>query len=525
MRAMKKATKRMIALCLAAIMTMAMAVSAFATMQEPMPAAGVTTGSLTVNVNDKNTLENQTIYLYKLFDIVVNADSGTPSYKYTVNNKYKEILSELLSLPEDANSAQYYQAINAMSGNGNKDTLQKFANDFTTKALSTVPVTAADANSGKIATAEKSYTFNDLEYGYYLVHQTGTKEFQSSLKAVVEENGTEVALKGEAPSIEKTADATSVEIGQVVKYTITGTIPDTTGYKDYVYKIKDTLTEGLDFVKNENGDALESANQVPVSITIQNVQSSESMNAMLDQDNGKNMTLDLSAWIKTNQTDHKGKTFTVVYYAKVNENAVVTEKNSASLEYGNNPTDTTTTTPVEKPTPTYPLDINKTDEGGANRLAGATFRLYKEKINADAANENAIKVTGSAGKYVVDPDSSNMDMETVDADLDNKGCNLHLNGLKAGTYYLVETKAPGGYNKLTAPVKITITEGGEMNVDGWTISKNDQPENDKIIDIENSTGTILPETGGMGTVLFTVVAVIMILGVAISFIRSRRTEE
>lgn len=518
MRAMKKATKRMIALCLAAIMTMAMAVSAFATMAEPMPTAGTTKGSLIVNVNDKNTLENQTIYLYRLFDIEVNKNSGTPSYKYTVVETYKKILSEVLSLDKDANSAQYFQAINKMTGD--QVALQKFAKDFTKAALSAG--TAADKDSGKILTAEQSYTFTDLPYGYYLVHQTGTKEFQSSLKAVVEANGTEVNLKGEAPSIEKTADKTSVEIGQIVKYTISGTIPDTTGYAEYQYKIHDTLTNGLDFVEDESGAQPNYPNYT-VSVQIENGNAEEKQ-AQIEGDQNRKMTLDLSEWIRSKK-DHIGEKFTVTYYAKVNENAVVAEENNASLEYGNKPGNTTTTTPVKKPTPTYPLNINKTDEDRVNRLAGATFRLYKEKTDADAGNENAIKVIGQNGKYVVNPDSLEMDMETVETDLDTKGYNLQLNGLAAGTYYLVETKAPAGYNKLTAPVKITITEGGETNVEGWTISKDDMNEVDKIIDIENSTGTILPETGGMGTVLFTAVAVIMILGVAISFIRSRRTEE
>ena len=69
MRAMKKATKRMIALFLTAIMTLAMAATSFATMTEPMPAAA-TTGKLTVTVNaNNNSLKGQTINLYKLFDI------------------------------------------------------------------------------------------------------------------------------------------------------------------------------------------------------------------------------------------------------------------------------------------------------------------------------------------------------------------------------------------------------------------------------------------------------------------------
>ena len=66
------------------------------------------------------------------------------------------------------------------------------------------------------------------------------------------------------------------------------------------------------------------------------------------------------------------------------------------------------------------------------------------------ANDNAIKVTGQDGKYVVNPTSKNMDMVTVTTDLDGKGYNLHLNGLAGGTYYLVEMEAPEGYNKLAA---------------------------------------------------------------------------
>ena len=92
------------------------------------------------------------------------------------------------------------------------------------------------------------------------------------------------------------------------------------------------------------------------------------------------MVLDLSAWVKASQTN-KGKAFTVTYYAKVNSNAVVTEKNSAKLEYGNDPDNTTTTTPSEAKTPTYHLDINKFAKGeDSKKLAGAKFKLYKESV-------------------------------------------------------------------------------------------------------------------------------------------------
>ncbi len=503
-----KRLKKLMALLLAAIMTLAMATTAFAAGKK---------GILTVNVNDaNNTLKNQTVSIYRLFDLTVSGD--TPKkYAYTVHSKYKDILKGLLKLQETATDKEYYDAV-AKIGDDNSQKVQDFADQFTEKLLTAQPSIEAD-KSTKVTGEETSVTFTDVPYGYYLVYQTGTKELQSSLVSV-DAATKEITLKGEAPSIEKTADKKTVEIGQVVKYTITGTIPDTTGYADYQYIIHDTLTNGLDFVKNSAGEAI-TDNKLPVTITIQDGQSENDKQADIAQDNARKMTLDLSQWIQNNQTTNKGKTFTVVYYAKVNEKAVVTEKNSASLEYGNNSGETTTTTPVEKPTPTYPLDINKTNTD-KEKLAGATFRLYKEKTDADAANDNAIKVTGQDGKYVVNPTSKNMDMVTVTTDLDGKGYNLHLNGLAAGTYYLVEMEAPEGYNKLAAPVKITITESGNTTVEDWTISKDDTNEQDKIIDIENTTGTILPGTGGMGTVIFTVAGIVLILGVGASFVISRR---
>ena len=128
----------------------------------------------------------------------------------------------------------------------NLSEIQKFADDFTAAALtSNIDETGTSGKLGDVT----DYTFNSLAFGYYLVYQTGTKEIQSSLVSVDKVGETTVALKGQAPSIEKTADKETVEIGQVVTYTINGVIPDTTGYDSYVYKIHDTLTAGLDLWK------------------------------------------------------------------------------------------------------------------------------------------------------------------------------------------------------------------------------------------------------------------------------------
>ena len=502
-----KKLKHLMAVMLAMIMMLAMTVTAFA--------ADPAKGSLTVKVNADNTLKGQTISVYKIFDLTVS--SGEPAaYGYTVNATYKDAIATVLGKAETATSDELYEAIAVLG----TTEIQKFADDFTAAALTSS--LGATKTSGKITSAVQDYTFDDLDYGYYLVYQTGTEELQSSLVTVDSSTGTEVNLKGEAPSITKTANKDTVEIGDVVTYTVTGTIPNTTGYTGYIYKIHDTLTEGLDFVQDAQGTA-QNGNSYNVSVKIGDGQASQ-IAATLSGESNRTMELDLSQWIRNNQSS-KGQTFTVTYYAKVNKDAVVTTNNSAFLEYGNDPSNTTTTTPVQVDTPTYPLNINKTESKTDSMLAGATFRIYRSESDADEANNNAIKVTEvEEGKYVVaenQTSETNMDMVSKGS-IVTDGVNLSLNGLKAGDYWLVETAAPDGYNKITAPVKVTIAESATTDVNNWTISKDNTQVTDKIIDIENSTGTILPGTGGMGTVLFTVAGVVLVLVIAGSFIISRR---
>lgn len=519
-----KRIKKFATALLTAIMMMTMTVTAYAAEQKCTLTVNVKTGEGVPT----QTLKDQTINLYKLFDVTESKSGETTNYAYTVNTAagYKDVLVAALnnsaitaSSPDD----EFAKAVLDLSA---ENKAQDFANAFTTKALTKTPKLDATANSGKLGDVT-SYKFTGLDAGYYLVYVTGGKEIQSSL-VTVDDTTSKVNLKTEAPSITKKADKETVEIGQVVKYTVTGYIPDTTGYDQYVYKIHDTLSTGLDFVNGEQGTTV-TGNAVNVKVAFTETGITDGgtapTEATLDTANNKKMNLDLSAWVRANQTN-KGKEFTVTYYAKVNANAVVTEKNNATLEYGNNPDDTTTTTPSEAKTPTYPLDINKIKKGSDEKLAGAKFRLYSSEADAKANDESkAIKVSpvvaGVAGNYVVDPASTTTEFESVKS-IEGKGYNLHLNGLAAGTYYLVETKAPDGFNKLTDPIKVTIAKSTDGDESNWTISKGETVEKDKIIDIENSTGSLLPSTGGTGVIVFAGVAILLVFGVAVSFIRDKR---
>lgn len=516
-----KRMKKIMALMLAAIMMMAMSVTAFAA----EGAAG--THTLTVNVKSTTSaqdLKGQTINLYKLFDVTESKSGETTNYAYTVNNTYKAALASVLNISETSKDEEFAKAVADKTA-----TIQQFANDFTAYALKNS--LTATATSGKITEENKtSYTFNNLDTGYYLVYVTGGKEIQSSLVTVDEKNNT-VNLKTQAPSIEKNANKETVNIGDVVTYYVKGSIPDTTGYDQYQYIIHDELSTGLDFVNDATGTALgEGATTVNVTVAFTDntltAAGTKPTTATLDTANNRKMSLDLSEWVRDNQAN-KGKEFTVTYYAKVNKDAVVTEKNNAQLEYGNKPGETTKTTPSEAKTPTYPLDILKkkagtgTGEVALEKLAGAKFKLYKDSV--DEANVIKISETAVKGNYVVDPTSATTEFESVE-NIEGKDYNLRVNGLAEGTYYLVETKAPDGFNKLTAPVEIKITKSTDTDVNNWTISKAGTVETDKIIDIENSTGSLLPSTGGRGAIAFAVIAALLVFGVAVSFIRDKRKE-
>ena len=524
-----KRMKKIMALMLAVIMMMAMSVTAFAA----EGATGIRT--LTVSANGGQDLTGQTINLYKLFDVTESKSGETTNYAYTVNTAsgYKNALVSVLTeagktVTVGSKDEEFAKAVFDIGAKDSKE-VQSFANKFTTYALTNS--LAATKTSGKITEENKtSFEFTGLDAGYYLVYVTGGKEIQSSLVTVDATTNT-VNLKTEAPSIEKKANKETVNIGDVVTYTVTGSIPDTTGYAQYVYKINDELSTGLDFVNDATGTALgEGATTVNVTVAFTDntltAAGTKPTTATLDTANNRKMSLDLSEWVRDNQAN-KGKEFTVTYYAKVNKDAVVTEKNNAQLEYGNKPGETTKTTPSEAKTPTYPLDILKkkagtgTGEVALEKLAGAKFKLYKDSV--EEANVIKISETAVKGNYVVDPTSATTEFESV-KNIEGKDYNLRVNGLAEGTYYLVETKAPDGFNKLTAPVKITITKSADADATKWTISKDGDDETDKIIDIENSTGSLLPSTGGRGTIIFAVIAALLVFGVAVSFIRDKRKE-
>ena len=182
-----KRIKKLAAAMLTAIMMMTMTVTAYAA------------GNCTLTVNVKSgegvptqTLKDQTINLYKLFDVTTSTSGETTNYAYTVNDTYKDTLAEALGITNTSTNDQFVKAVSGLKTE-TKDEVQKFANDFTAEALK--KSLTATTNSGKLGNVN-SYEFTGLDAGYYLVYVTGGKEIQSSL-VTVDKNTNTVNLKTE----------------------------------------------------------------------------------------------------------------------------------------------------------------------------------------------------------------------------------------------------------------------------------------------------------------------------------------
>lgn len=218
----------------------------------------------------------------------------------------------------------------------------------------------------------------------------------------------------------------------------------------------------------------------------------------------------------------------VDYNAVVNSNAVVGgagNPNEAVLKYNNNPYDDTSWKEKkdEVKVYTYGLKVNKVDNEN-NPLTGAEFTLSEDP---DGSNLMPFFKTGD-GTYRVPATAEEAQKATitlqVGANSDATKGKLNISGLSVGTYYLTETKVPGGYNKPSNPV--TIIEIKDENHNGQPTINNGADEfGDGFVELNvvNTKGFKLPTTGGMGTFLFTMGGVaIMGAAILLFFVLRRR---
>ena len=450
-----------------------------------------TTGTITLHTG-KHNVNGVTFKVYKMMDATITAD-GTAA-AYTIGSDFKEFFVTDASLGSNVTDEQAYKYIK--DNVKNADFQKKVKEYVKTKSLS--PVATLTGKEGT-----KTYTTSALDAGYYVIipsDESFTPMFTTVAKATQD-----VYLKGKKPDVDKTVngnDWTSAQVGDTIRFKVESMVPNMTGYTEYHFQLKDTMSTGLTV----------SANTLNETVMI----GDKKLNKDTDYEvtvSQQTITIKIKDFIK--YKDQANEAIVFEYDAVLNENAVTAgkENNTANVEYGNDPDSLEQGTTDKVIVRTHTLTITKTNQDESEKLAGAQFKLYKgENTNGDSIK---FKDLGN-GKYRVATENEVDATDTLESpSTENVKGIITISGLADGKYTLVETKAPDGYNKLDTPTTITITAESTDKGENVTVSGN-------TVTVKNNKGSLLPETGGMGTVLFTVVGVGGILAVGYSFMKSNK---
>ena len=349
-------------------------------------------------------------------------------------------------------------------------------------------------------TADKDGTieFTGLALGYYVVDTTvGTLCGLNTANPEVT-----IEDKNKKPTVEKKivegdqlADKNSANIGDAVNFKTT--ITAQAGAKKYV--LHDTMSGSLTFnddvVVTYNGNVLNDSDDYTVT-----------------KPGADGCTFDVT--FKDSFLNKLGANdkIEVTYSATVNDNAVVKDPmtNKTHLTYGDKNTETNK---PETTTKTFGIPVFKYTNVNTP-LAGAEFILSTDPNCVDDT-KNLKFTKNTEGKYRYDKTGSTT-LTSLDKGRD-KG-RIDVEGLKAGTYYLKETKAPDGYNLLKKPVTITIDSEGKIYVDG------SGEVNNGDVRVQNNSGTLLPSTGGAGTTMIYLIGGVLVLGSGVVLVTKRRVK-
>lgn len=473
-------------------------------------------GSITIDPAN----EGQTYTIYRILDLE-SYNVENEAFAYKVNDAWKGFFS---------GNGKGLDYVN-ISDNGyvswkeNADE-QKFAKDALTFAKEN-----KIAPSGSKTTPEDSdsVVFENLVLGYYLVDTTTG----SLLGLTTTSPHATVSDKNGIPSVDKKVaeDSANDELGKSNDAAIGDTVNfETTidaqpGAKNYV--LHDTMTSGLTF--NQNSVVVKDGNKTLVAGT----------DYVLSVPGAKDgCTFEISFNESYLSSIEEATVITVTYTATVNQNAVIAgvgNKNTTKLTYGENSEteESKTTTYVWK------FDIfkytSKTDDENRNiiiNLAGAEFEIYEvtNEVIDGVATETKTKLSFVVSNGVYKVAATDGTTNIVTSDSEGK---IYIEGLDEGTYEVVETKAPDGYNKLKDPFRVVISSNSKDR-DAVTLTSTIQVVNDEEnlsvewdasnnqVKVLNTTGGELPTTGGMGTTYLYLAGGLLVIGSAVLMIVRKR---
>lgn len=525
---MKKHFKKIMALAIAMVMVLAMSMTVFASGNDPVepepqdpPAAAA--GNLTVDAKVAVTgfEEGDTVTAYQFITWVAGtgwklADGITG---ITVDD-----IADGLTVAELATLAKQTDKMTVVTGTTTGATWE-----YTCGTMAT-----AGSYLILVADSKAEHIYNPAVV---------SADFDGTNSAAVDLTEEEAMLKKQDVKVEKKADNApddyDVQVGDIVPFTVKVTVPIyNDNWTEPYFAVSDELSTGLTL---ETVPTIEGLNSpADYSITAKGTKGSDGFTITFTE-----------TYLKKNAS----KVIEIKYSAKVGEAVKDTaqvheETNKVTLEFSNNPSDSSDHKTVDDETHhyTFAIDASRLGQGSEK-----TNELLKVGVDADGnpittIKEGATLPTGvsplAGAEFTLTgtgPNGEGTVELTAKSDADGR---IFFNNLEVGTYTLQETKAPEGYIKdstshtvviaaeynddttlknytITIDGKATSTYTATTNAEKVTTYEAPAGGNDTF-PINNKKGTELPSTGGIGTTLFYIIGAILVLGAGILLVTRRR---
>ena len=470
-----KGFKKLLTGILAATMVMGASITAFA----------ANDASITIKPQETSTGEVQSIdytYYQVLRASYEGEDTSVITY-YLNNNTEEAALKDLLvatgkfKATPSADGSRFTMTSEETDGEAMRDAIN-------TDAIKKAAIATGDFSYNKDTGKAES---GNLDKGYYLVESS-----LGSVVALQTLGNEEITEKNTYITTDKTVAKTNYKVGDKVEYTATVYIPATTEVDSSVV-LHDTMDQALTF----NNDV---ASEGFTGFTV-------------TEDPTDDCTFEVVIPVTK---DVLNTTLTFTYSATLNEDAQGTDGFVNELFGENNGYKTKPTKPVVY---TFSFDLLKTFQGTSGN-EGYTADFEVRTAAGDATTAIAFKKVDANNYKKAQVASEGSTTVTV-----TQGVTSNFYGLDEGTYYLVETATDAqGFNILSEAVAVTIT-AGENGAYTVTYTVNGQ-QNDGTVTIENTSGQLLPSTGGIGTTIFYIVgAILIIAGIAYFIVRRKAQAE
>lgn len=551
-----KHAKKLVSMLLALVMVLGMTTTAFAAhvMEGPDNHGGTPNTNGVITINDAIPRETYNLYqiLYlESYSVTRDQDGNVTEahYAYKANSSWSIFINsaDIKGKYVDVDDSGYVTWVQNAS-----------AADFAKKALEYAqnngidPVKTAEASPAIAPATTSTVEFTGLKLGYYLVdtslgalcsldttNPTVTmqekNEVPKNYKQVKEDSGPSAWMGTETAQGENDAD-----LGQQVEFRSIITVYP--GTDNLIFH--DQMCEGLTFTQADVNN-----------IAIQFTNTSGSLDKTLVVNSDYTVEFNADGKVQHVSTDITGNctfhikfsdslfeelqntstyTLTITYTATLNRNAVIGVEgnlNTSMISYG----DKYHATPgsITK-TRTYGFTGVKIDAVTKAGLSDTEFELHANNAGmpGDVIELIDTGTTDATGAEIYRVATAEDRADSVDTSIskENRPVILEsfvtndkgrfvINGLDASTYYLVETEAKDGYNKLKDPVAVTISYDSATNA---VVIKQGEQGTVSEVTIENGSGSLLPSTGGMGTTIFYIVGAVLLIGAVVLLITRKR---